>query len=268
MSLLCALWKACEDPVRPGRAGVTCTRRGVSGVHLTGQAGLWYESEMSPERSTVPEQREAWRWAGLIPAALAACAGGVDLLALAGLGGAFASIVTGNLVSTGYGLGTANMALAAPAGISVVCFTVGVVASTQVWRHRPEAVIGLLLTELVLLAGLATGWILTGAHPGPVASFVLLGVASVAMGGQSVAALRLKASTTYMTGTLVSVLQDVVTGRAGRRRAALRQLAALVAGACAAAALLRPVPWAVPLLPVVLLALSIGLVVAERAAIR
>jgi uncharacterized membrane protein YoaK (UPF0700 family) len=222
---------------------------------------------MSPERSTASE-RAAWRWAGVVPAALAACAGGVDLLALAGLGGAFASIVTGNLVTTGYGIGTADVALAAPPGISVVCFTVGVVASTRVWRHRPEAVIGLLLAELVLLAGVAAGWILTGAHPGPVVSFVLLGAASAAMGGQSVAALRLKASTTYMTGTLVSVLQDVVTGRAGRRRSALRQLAALVAGACAAAALLHPARWAVPLLPLVLLAVSIGLVVADRPAIR
>jgi uncharacterized membrane protein YoaK (UPF0700 family) len=222
---------------------------------------------MTPESSTAPE-RAPWRWAGIVPAALAACAGGIDLLALAGLGGAFASIVTGNLVTTGYGLGTGNMGMAAPPGIAVVCFIVGVVASTRLWRHHPLAVIGPLLAELVLLAGVAAGWILTGAHPGPAASFVLLGLASVAMGGQSVAALRLKAATTYMTGTLVSVLHDLVTGRAGRRRSALRQLAALVAGACAAAALLHLLRWAVPLLPVALLAVSIGLVVANRASMR
>jgi uncharacterized membrane protein YoaK (UPF0700 family) len=90
-------------------------------------------------------------------------------------------------------------------------------------------------------------------------------VAAIAMGGQSVAALRLQASTTYMTGTLVSALQDVVTGRAGPRRAALRQLVALVGGAIAAAVLLHFLAWAVPLLPVVLLTACVGLVLGARA---
>jgi uncharacterized membrane protein YoaK (UPF0700 family) len=204
------------------------------------------------------------RWAGAIPAALAACAGAVDLLALAGLGGAFAGIITGNLVTAGYGIGTADFAKIAPTGTAVAAFALGVVAWTRLWRGRPRAVVGPLLAELALLIVVAAGWAAAGAHPGTAASLALLALAAIAMGGQSVAALRLQASTTYMTGTLVTVLQDVVTGRAGRRGSALRQLTALVAGAAAAAVLLHALPWAVPLLPIVLLTASVGLVVVNR----
>jgi uncharacterized membrane protein YoaK (UPF0700 family) len=204
------------------------------------------------------------RWAGAVTAALAACAGAVDLLALAGLGGAFAGIITGNLVTAGYGIGTADFTKIAPTGTAVVAFALGVVAWTRLWRGRPRAVVGPLLAELALLIVVAAGWAATRAHPGTVASLALLALAAIAMGGQSVAALRLQSSTTYMTGTLVTVLQDVVTGRAGRRGSALRQLTALVAGAAGAAALLHALPWAVPLLPIVLLTASVGLVVANR----
>jgi uncharacterized membrane protein YoaK (UPF0700 family) len=206
----------------------------------------------------------ARRWAGIVPATLAACAGAVDLLALAGLGGAFAGVVTGNLVTAGYGVGTGNFALIVPACTAVAAFTVGVLAWARLSHGRPRAVVGMLIGELALLAVVAVGWILTGARPGPVVALILLAAAAIAMGGQSVAALRLQASTTYMTGTLVSALQDVVTGRAGRRRAALRQLVALVAGATVAAVLLHFLAWAVPLLPVVLLTACVGLVVGAR----
>ncbi|WP_433274415.1 DUF1275 family protein [Pseudonocardia xinjiangensis] len=207
----------------------------------------------------------ARRWAGIVPAMLAACAGAVDLLALAGLGGAFAGVVTGNLVTAAYGVGTGNFRLITPAGTAVAAFAVGVLAWARLWHARPQAVVGMLLAELALLVVVAVGWIVTGAHPEPLAALILLAVAALAMGGQSVAALRLQASTTYMTGTLVSALQDVVTGRAGPRRAALRQLVALVGGATAAAVLLHFLAWAVPLLPVVLLTACVGLVLGARA---
>jgi uncharacterized membrane protein YoaK (UPF0700 family) len=190
----------------------------------------------------------------------------VDLLAVAGLGGAFAGIVTGNLVTAAYGVGTGNYRLIMPAGTAVAAFAVGVLAWARLWHERPRAVAGMLIAELALLVVVATGWILTGARPGPLEALLLLAVAAIAMGGQSVAALRLQASTTYMTGTLVGGLQDLVTGRPGRRRAALRQLVALVCGATAAAVLLHFLAWAVPLLPVVLLAACVGVVLGARAA--
>jgi uncharacterized membrane protein YoaK (UPF0700 family) len=43
---------------------------------------------------------------------LAATAGSVDLLALTVMGGAFASIITGNLVTVGFGTGTPDRLVA------------------------------------------------------------------------------------------------------------------------------------------------------------
>jgi uncharacterized membrane protein YoaK (UPF0700 family) len=186
--------------------------------------------------------------------ALAATSGAVDMLALADLGGAFASVVTGNLVTTGFGLGTADLNRIVPSVTAVAAFAVGVVAVTLVWRR---SLLGPLLAELVLLLGVLTGWLVTSTHPaGPVA-LVLLALAALAMGGQSVAALRLGAATTYLTGALTNALHDLVSGKAGGRRAAARQLLALVLGALAAAGLRGVLRWAVPLLPMVLLTVAI-----------
>lgn len=186
--------------------------------------------------------------------ALAATSGAVDMLALADLGGAFASVVTGNLVTTGFGLGTADLNRIVPSAVAVGAFGIGVVAVTFVWRR---SLLGPLAAELVLLLGVLAGWLATGTHPATPVALVLLALAALAMGGQSVAALRLGAATTYLTGALTNALHDLVSGKAGGRRAAARQLLALVLGALAAAALRGVARWAVPILPVVSLTTAI-----------
>src|SRR5260370_37417460 len=78
------------------------------------------------------------------------------------------------------------------------------------WQQTPPAAV---LVEFVLLAGFTVGWELTGAAPQGTAQFVLLAVAAAAMGTQSAAALGFGArvSTTYLTGTLTSVVAAWVT---------------------------------------------------------
>ncbi|XVU28802.1 DUF1275 family protein [Actinoplanes sp. CA-054009] len=181
-------------------------------------------------------------------AVLAAAAGSVDLLALTVLGGAFASIITGNLVSLGYGIGTTDSARIIPVAIAVTAYAIGVL----IWRLLPRTVIVPLLVELALLAVVAGG-LLT--DPGVGVKRVLLAVAAVAMGGQSVVGLRLRASTTYMTGALATAL----TGDLRKAGPVVLQLAALVAGAGAAAGLRTVAPWAAYVLPVVLLGSAVVL---------
>ncbi|REG00191.1 uncharacterized membrane protein YoaK (UPF0700 family) [Asanoa ferruginea] len=185
---------------------------------------------------------------------LAACAGAVDLLAIAGLGGAFASIITGNLVTAGLGIGTINdHAFAAPA-VAVAGYAAGVALALLVPRFRWP---GHLLVELALLAALTAGWIATDGEPGRTTRLLLLATASVAMGTQSVVAGWLHESTTYLTGTLTGAVHDLVTGRRGTRAIAIGQLAALTAGATVAAALFEAARWAVPLLALFLLLVAI-----------
>lgn len=179
--------------------------------------------------------------------ALAAAAGATDLLALTVLGGAFASIVTGNLVTLGFGVGTAEPSRIVPVAIAVTAYGLGVL----LWRLLPATVTVPLLAELGLLAVLAGGLI---ADPGAGARRVLLAVAALAMGGQSVVGLRLRASTTYMTGALATAL----AGDLRKAGPALVPLMSLVAGAAATAALANVATWAAAVVPAVLVAVAAG----------
>lgn len=184
---------------------------------------------------------------------LAAASGVVDLWAVTSLGGPFASVVTGNLVTAGGAAGRGDAGTLWPLLVAVLAFAVGVAVWSFAWRRRPEAVGAPLATELVVLAALAVAWVVPG-----VPGLVLLAVAAGAMGGQSSIALRLGESTTYLTGTLTGAMAALVTGwrRPGPRARvlALKQLAAVVAGAAAAAVVLGVLPGAVPVLAAVLVA--------------
>jgi uncharacterized membrane protein YoaK (UPF0700 family) len=194
--------------------------------------------------------------AGLL---LAATAGAVDLVALLALGGAFAGVITGNMVVVGAGLATGDPGRLLAVGLAVAGFAVGVAAWSALWRRAPQALVGPLLAELGLLVGAAGTWAATG---GRVPEVVLV-LAAVALGGQSVVGLRLGRSTTYLTGALTIALAAVTSrpftearGAVGR---AAGQLAALVAGAAGAAALHAVVgTWAALLLPPVLVGTAVA----------
>ncbi len=192
------------------------------------------------------------------PLSLAACAGVVDLVAFAGLGGAFASIVTGNLVVVGLGIGTADDHVFAAPAVAVAGYSAGVAwaQATPRWPWPTH-----LIVELALLGALAAGWAATDSRPGRTTSLLLLATAGVAMGTQSVVAHRMHEATTYLTGTLTGALHDLVAGQVGRRAAALGQLAGLTAGAAVAAVLFQTARWSVPLL-------AIGLLIVALLAVR
>lgn len=189
---------------------------------------------------------------------LAAVAGVVDLWAVTSLGGPFAGVVTGNLVVAGGAAGRADASALWPPLVAVLGFAVGAAVWSFAWRRHRSAIAWPLATELVVLVVLAAAWALTGTAPRGAAALALLGGAAVAMGAQSSTALRLGESTTYLTGTLTGAMVALVTGGPWTRVAGLRQLAALVAGAVAAAVLLGVARWSVPVLAVVLLVAALG----------
>ena len=189
---------------------------------------------------------------------LAGASGVVDLWAVTSLGGPFAGVVTGNLVTVGGAAGRGDATALWPPLIAVLGFALGAAAWAFAWRRLPAAVARPLVAELVLLAALAVAWVVTGTAPQGATVLVLLGVAAVAMGAQSSTALRLGESTTYLTGTLTGATVALVTGGSRRRVAGLRQLAALVVGAAAAAVLLAVLRWSVPVLAVLLVAVSLA----------
>ena len=122
-----------------------------------------------------------------------------------------------------------------------------------------------------MLIGFTIGWEVTGTHPSGGSEFLLIALATMAMGLQSAVVVVLDISgvgTTYLTGTLTSLLDSLASpgeerGTAKRRQANLRRafaLSALVVGALLAGLLISAAPAAVPAIPLVTLAtvLTIG----------
>jgi uncharacterized membrane protein YoaK (UPF0700 family) len=190
-------------------------------------------------------------------AVLAAAAGCVDVVCVTRLGGVFASVITGNLVQLGRAIATADGRLATDSTTAVGSYALGVAVGTVSlrrrgagWRRRTSIVAAV---EVVLLVGGAAGWLATDARPGHGSAPLILALAAVAMGIQSVVTISSGvrgASTTYLTGTLTSVVRTVTVDphrfAAGAGGAA--RLAALLCGAIVGALVLRVAPsWALAL---------------------
>jgi uncharacterized membrane protein YoaK (UPF0700 family) len=214
-----------------------------------------------------PDRREATAIT-VLAVVLTLGTGATDVASFTRLGNVFTSVMTGNLVLLGLGVGRLSGALAAHAVAAFAGYLAGVAAgarlvpggqATETMWHRalPTA----LLVEFVLLAGFTMGWELTSAAPRGAAKSVLLAVAAAAMGTQSAAARGFggQISTTYLTGTLTSVVAAWVTpGREARMRwREVSLLVALAAGAGVGGLVLaNAAAWlpAVPLTAVVLVA--------------
>lgn len=200
---------------------------------------------------------------------LAALSGATDAIGLLALGGAFTSVMTGNLVLVGVGAATADGALALASGVAVVAYCLGValgavVAGTPrpgdgVW---PARVTWGVLTEACLFVAYAVGWWVSGEGRGAVVALLLLAATAVGLGVQSSTVQRFGVaglSTTFMTGTLTSIVVRLTTRRPLHEvLPSMQVVAGLVVGAAAGAATVRAAPVAAPVLQ---LALVLGVLV-------
>jgi uncharacterized membrane protein YoaK (UPF0700 family) len=203
----------------------------------------------------------------LVMAALTLASGSLDVTAFLRLGGVFGSVMTSNLVFVGIAAVRAEGPLGEHCAVALVGYIVGVATGTAVSKPRggtsrlgTRRLNFILGGELLLLVAYALGWMVAGAHPKGWAQMVLLGAVAVAMGAQGVAAHQMSgtdAATTYLTGTLTSVVGSL-TGRRRPDPVATVALVALLVGAAGGAAMIEVLPMAVPLLAVV----AIGAVLA------
>ena len=209
---------------------------------------------------------------------LAANSGVTDALGVLALGGAFTSVMTGNMVLAGLGAATRDGELALLAVAAIVCFSLGCAIGVRlagtpqqgdpVW---PRPIGRALVVQLVLTAGFAVGWWVTRGDPGDALGLGFLMVNALGLGIQSSAVQRLGQSglsTTYLTGTLTTLVVRLATGhRLGAVSASLQILLALVAGAALGGALTAYLPLAAPVPQLCCLAAAVvgGRVLARRA---
>jgi uncharacterized membrane protein YoaK (UPF0700 family) len=194
--------------------------------------------------------------------ALAVNSGCTDAVGFLALGGAFTSVMTGNMVLLGLSLGRHDGTGIAHAGLAIVFFMVGCALGARIAGAAkkdqpiwPASVTRALTIQAGLTAVFAIGWWSAGSHPGDDLQLALLLVNAVALGTQSTTVQRFGVaglSTTYLTGTLTTLV-----GRLARHHK-LRDvghsallLLGLIGGATAGCLLVLHAPVLVPVLPLV-----------------
>lgn len=214
-------------------------------------------SATSPARASGPRGAAGRR--DLLVVVLALTSGATDAIGVLALGSAFTSVMTGNMVLSGVAIAERDVALLTLTVTAIGSFVVGAavgarlagsaVAGDPVW---PRAVTTALTVELLLLTVFAGAWWALGSEAGETAQFPLLALNALALGLQSSAIQRFGVSglsTTYLTGTLTTVVIRLTQGRGLREvRHSLWILAGLVAGAAVATLLLAQAPALVPLI--------------------
>jgi uncharacterized membrane protein YoaK (UPF0700 family) len=222
-----------------------------------------------------PERRHV-RARNVATVVLAVVSGATDAVGFLALGGAFTSVMTGNMVLLGISAGRLDGQLAGHTGAAIVCFVLGCAAGTRlagtarsdgvVW---PAAITRALWVEFAALCVFAIGWWAAGSSPDGTVQLVLLVVNALALGIQSSAVLRFGVSglsTTYLTGTLTTLVARLVSGHRLRDLAhSALILAGLIGGAAASAVLVRHAPVAVPTLQLVGLGIALAIGLAVRA---
>jgi uncharacterized membrane protein YoaK (UPF0700 family) len=146
--------------------------------------------------------------------AITAAAGWLDALAFLRLGKVFNSVMTGNVLFVGLGVGDGDGARVLRAGVALIAFALGAFVGARLVGRRltadaaarlPRA----LALEGTLLAMFAALWLAAGSPAGhPALQVVLLGVGAVAMGVQAAIALALKIpniATVALTATIAQL---------------------------------------------------------------
>ena len=232
-----------------------------------------------------PGERAPGAWAlTLVAGMLTIGSAATDIMAFTRLGNVFASVMTSNIVFLGLAAARHSGTLAVHAAVSFAGYAAGVFAGSRLARHPARSgvagasgaagaadgpwtpwVTAALAVEAAVLVGFTIGWEVTGTHPTGGPQLLLIALATLAMGLQSAVVVALNISgvgTTYLTGTLTSLIDSLASpgaerGTAERRQANRRRavaLAALVAGALLAGLLISAAPAAVPAIPLAALA--------------
>ena len=234
----------------------------------------------APATSTPPDdgsRSRATRLRQSLVVTLAVVSGATDAIGLLALGGAFTSVMTGNMVLLGVSASSGNGTRAASSGFAILAFCAGAAlgarlagtprADDRIW---PRAVTVGLAAEFVFVVAYAIGWWVTGGTPGPGVALPLLLCTAVALGIQSSTVQRFGVSgmsTTYLTGTLTTVVIRLATGRGVREVwHSIEILLGLIGGAAAGTGLVLLAPLVAPVLQLGLLGavILVAVTVAHR----
>lgn len=216
--------------------------------------------------SAVENEREILvRRRHLMVVLLTLVTGAADALGFLALGGAFSSVMTGNMVLLGISAGTTDGQLAIHAGSALISYIMGVLLGSYVAGAAakgdpvwPKAVSRALWIELIALAGVLVAWEVLPGQLTTVSKVGLLMIVAAGLGIQSSAVQRFGVpglSSTYLTGTLTTLIGGLAARKPLRQLLPSAEvLAALIVGAAIAAFFIEYAPRLLPLILVLPLA--------------
>lgn len=179
--------------------------------------------------------------------------GATDAFAFLALGGVFTANMTGNLVLAGLVGRPEYLQTLLTATLAVVAFVAAMYVGFRATRtgspQRLLAAVGVVQAVVLAL------WMLAGGRAGLLLTCTMIVLSAVAMGWHTVLGRRLSpkaaVSTTFVTGTLTAVMQDLAEGRRESQPLRVAAVVALVLGSFAGALVLLALPRVGPVLPVI-----------------
>ena len=179
--------------------------------------------------------------------------------------------MTGNLVLAGLVHRADYAHTLVGGGASVAAFCLAAFTAFRVTRpDGPWAgsVARVLLTAAAVQLAILTGWFAAKGAPSADAQVGLVALSAVAMGLQTVATKRLSAgpgiTTTFVTGTLTGLIQDLAERRTGGRLVRAAVVASLTVGALTGALAIAWHPELGPIVPSAFIWLALILVLGSR----
>jgi len=150
---------------------------------------------------------------------LAWAAGIVDAVSYLGLGRVFTAMMTGNTVLLALAIGQGEGMAVLRSAIALAAFSVGAATSAVIVSRGsssdewPPSVTAAFAVEALILAGFTTVWHLAGGALTSGTTNLLIALSGLAMGVQAAAVRHLGipgVATTYLTGTLTSLMAELV----------------------------------------------------------
>ena len=191
--------------------------------------------------------------------ALSLAAGATDAFAFLALNGVFTANMTGNLILVALFQRAHFAATLAGAGWAIVVFGLALYVGFRASRGQTgvRSGFGPLIGAAVFQALTAALWLGSRQTPPLPIVLVLIGLSCIAMALQTVAAKRMGAdrsiSTTFATGTMTGLVQDIADGVPGERTLRLGIVLALPTGALIGAGLMQVSPALTPSVPTLIL---------------
>lgn len=154
----------------------------------------------------------------MLVALLACVAGGVDAFSYLHLERVFPANMTGNTVQLGLAIAQLDWAALSRSGVALLGYVAGVAVGAMLVRTVEReawdpSITRALVLEVLILSAVAALYFVGGQSLAQPVLLVLIGLASTAMGVQSVAIQGLRITgvvTTYITGTITAAVQRIV----------------------------------------------------------